>query len=475
MLLNRVGDLWRSEVWSFLRPTGLLDGLVACYRKILDSFGNTNTNINSIPVGRGQLYEHISVPLSNIGNNRNIAGIGQIFSEEFPYTVVGAPTGILLFSSAIGGRYASIYNDFIEHNGVYYFRSNPLSFGSVNTKNETPECTFVVAVQGTKSNTTVGQDPHKTYAGSVLGYVNEQINIADSERASTNGISTRTTMLIGGITCASTDSKVSNCWREGNHMFAVLSTGELLRCGTLDIDTSRVIGTSIGCGDIVTPAPHYFVYPNGTDGALSAIIVNDPSDSVNISDYPQLLEAAPHLKTLAGLVSPPELSFSTVYSVVKQCGLTTVDIGTPVCEAKTQRTLSTRVGHVSNQYICSLSSIDAHIPAEATGVYLYLSPAANKCPMYYPGISPEAAILRNIPEMSVVRLPIQTTGTVKYVVLNAITSFGYRIDASHCIQFIMTVKLGKKYKEDCILSGNKVNNVPMHAGGCVVLALNNKY
>lgn len=470
MSIRSISKLWSSGVRRYLRPTELLRGVVAGCRLAWNSLTGVDKLVSdNIPAGYGSLYNTIVLPLSYIGKNRNIAGVGHIFSEEFPYIVVGAPKGIIHFFKSPIKPGAAKYHNFIEYRGVYYFKDDPTQYGIVTTKNGTT-CTFLITCSSDKS---LGyQDLNNKYAGSATASNNRIIYDYDVRAQATNGVSNRLYLLSSGIVVPETDTKVQKQWVEGGVLYAVTESGELLR----DPHTSRRIpmNTELTAGVPLTESfsTKYALYPT-LSGEVK--LLENRNDPYSVDDLTGISYCLP---TLSPGVA---LEFNTLKGLLEYNGIVTID--TTLGDSDAQKAIDKRTNLVSSIYQAQLVDLKYTYEPQSgfytdtpTHAYLYFDGSDKfNAPVIFPGISAKEAILNSIPRYSVVRAPIQVLGDGRYAAISANGEvFG---QAVKCGMYLKSVVLSKEngnnYALDTILQHiNMSTPIRVNAGSCVVVRIN---
>lgn len=468
MLLNNLSSFWKSEIFYYIRPIGIVRGIVSCYRKILDALANADSNPIDYPVGRGHMYATLELPLTAISTNVEVAGMGSNFVAKFPFMLVNAPRGIVRFGKAVSASGAELYADFIEYNGVYYFRIPPINYGNVDTHRNT--VVFTVSRYDASQATTAGQNALNIYPAGTHGYANKLAHDIACTECATNGISGALDNLIGGITLPTADGSVVTTWEEGSQSFALLSTGELLRLG----DTTQVEVTAVGnklqTGESCRRRSNYMVISDPTTNNYDVVYREaHEGQRIPVSEYPGLQGIVRWSK------EEPFVKYADLFDICSNFGKYTRDIGTALDDRTIQSYIDSRTNKTENYIISSFHNIAGK--AVGNYAYVYLSPKEDSTepPAYFPGISPDTVILRNVKNFSILRCPLVTHGDYTFIVVMPGKCFGTPITCNHRIHGISFVEASdeQNYRSDSILDHMEISNVPMHAGGCVVLAIKN--
>lgn len=475
MLLSKLSTLWSSEIFHYIKPTGLIKGIISCYRKILDPIANADSLPTQYPVGRGRLYETVNVPFNSISENVEVAGVGRPFYPKFKYTLVGAPTGIIRFGNAVSGKGAELYADFVEFCGIYYFKKSPTSYGVIDTHQQL--VTYIVSRYDCAQATINCQNSENIYAGSTTGYVNCVAKQAVIDSQATGGISASLVNLIGGITLSQTPGKIELRWKEGDYVFAKLSSGELLRLGHSQGDELAAYGTYLDTGHSGRIRSNYLIIPDTVKECYDILYVDDVNDVVTLNDYPVLTRAIPELGGL------PTCKYKDIYDIASRRGICTMGIGKRLDDPVAQRYIESRINQTSANLISSCHKVDLDAASwdkldSATDAYIYLSPMRDTTepPHYFVGIDPDTLILRNVRNFSIARSKIITHGDRKFVIVTLGRRFGDAVTCNHRLHAIsfFSESEEKNYRKDSILHHIELTQTPMHAGGCVVLVLTKK-
>lgn len=480
MLLNKLSGFWKNEIFHYIKPTGLVKGIVASYRMLLDSLANIDSSPIDYPVGRGHLYATLELPIANISENVEVAGLGRQFTDSFPYMLVGAPSGIVRFSSAGSTTGLELYADFIEYCNIYYFRKSPLPYCTVNSLNHT--VTFVISRYVTAAAELAGQDPQQIFPRSTSGFINRKLKQSAVDSRSTNGISTALNSMIGGITLSEGSEKLTNSWLEGGFRFAQLKNGEFIRLGKEGNATFADYGSILQVGESGRKLSKYLVVSDKDNNLYDVVLVDDVDQSVNLNEYPTLAAAISDVCSTSNLIRYDDLC-----DICRTRGIVTVDIGEPVSDSALQRYIDERTNKTSSFLLSSLHKVyvgeevlKVLNSAECNSSYVYLSSQADTCnpPAYSPGISATAMLMRNVSDFSILKHKITKHGDCYFIVVTPGAGFGSPVTCHsriHGISLVSEVD-GKNYRSDSILHHIEISNIPMHAGGCVVIALmkNNK-
>ena len=258
MILAKLAKKWSSGLWRLFRPTELLQGLVDAYRVSANKLTEVYELLHpsELPVGIGQGYEVITVPLANIGkNNVPVAGVDSLPSEKFPFMIVGLPSGILYFCRSQKSVGASAFYTFLEHDGVYFFKEDPTKFGVISTR-EGLTCSFLTF--NGKAKALGLQDLDGRFFGSTNHFANLMISEHDSSSGISNGIDPRLARAAAGV-ADTQDTEMIRCWKEGNCLFGVTSSGELART-PMELES--------GCGRVGFTADGIAEYYKDADAVL---------------------------------------------------------------------------------------------------------------------------------------------------------------------------------------------------------------
>ena len=469
MNITSISKLWSSGVRRYLKPVELLRGVVAGCRLAWNNLAGVDKLVSdNIPTGYGNLYATIVLPLSYIGKNRNVAGVGHIFAEEFPYIVVGAPTGIIQFSQSAVKTGAAKYHKFIEYKGVYYFKDDPTSYGIVNTKNGTT-CTFLVT---TSENKSLGyQDMDNKYSGSITASNNRIIYDYDVRSQATNGVSNRLYLLSSGVVVPETDTLISKQWIEGGVLYVATASGELLRdpyvAAKLSLDSKLTSGVPLTDGF----SSQYALYPT-SDGSVK--LLDNSRARYSVDELPGISDCIPTLTS--GVFLP----FNTIKGLLEYHGIVTID--TTRGDSDVQRAVERRTNKVSTAYQSQLVELTylyeplLGFPDDTpTQAYLYFD-GSNKfsAPSIIPGISAKEAILNNTPRYTVVRVSVQVLNSDKYAAISINGSvFGQPVKCGMYLKSVVLSKEnGNNYALDTILQHiNMSTPIRVNAGGCVVVRI----
>lgn len=412
MLLSELAKKWGSGLWKLFRPTELLRGLVDSFRVATNRLTVVPdiSEPGKMPVPRGAAYAVLAVPLKNIGHNVTVLGRDGVDPNKFPYTITGIPGGIIYFCRSLESVGGSLYYDFIEDRGVYYFTDNPSKYGVINTRGE-GSCSFIVF--NSESRSLGLQDTLGKYCDSSDVYTNRIINDYDATAGISNGISHHIVEAAAG-TVTSTAAITKN-WIEGGVEFSTTEARELIR----------------------------------RDAAVNAYAGVVYSDATGVFHYS----------------SEPD-----VVSEYKDRGIVSIDTTAGPSQPGAQRALDMRINPVSTRILYQRVPIAP--PEGCTGIHVYFDDISgtSSMPAVCAGMTARHAVLDNAGEFGILRLGLDSTsGTA--VSFNGV-EYGQSLGCGKYIKALSYVALGKSLATDVILSHIQVSPILINAGGCVVFTPN---
>lgn len=467
MKLSNISSYWSTDLIKYLRPTHLISGVIAGCRLAWDALsGVDKLGEAAVPVGIGSLYTVLSVPLDNIKRNGAVAGIGEVFSD-FPYIVVGLPSGILYFSKSAVSVGASLYHDYIEYSGIYYFKENPVDFGTVNTKGSL-SCEFVAAVADTR--TLEYQDINKRYKNSTAYTDNRVIEDSDINSQAVGGISNRLPLLQAGNSVAESAVEIERYWVEGGKLYAYSKNGQLL-CDSYKQDmagTVKALPAGVSLSDNIIN--DFALYP-GPDGFVYYI---PKTDNVVLDAFPGLRNYLPGMEQINAV------PYGRVVEALRSAGFVTMDSSNG--RRSVQQAVSSRISPVSNLFLAK--KIDIKTTSEwldysdsdssdygITHCYVYIGrKAAADSPEIFNGITPREAIRNYTDKYTILRIKLQNTEDGLTAVTDNAEVFGKPLNCGTYVNYVALVSGGSKYTDDVILKGTQLRVPEMvYAGKCLVL------
>ena len=441
------------------------------------------------PVGHGKLFKLIVLPLDNLRNTAPVSGDDLLVSasgtvpEEyqyllanFPYMLIGAPSGIISFSKTVDGEPLLLYSDFIERGGVYYFKRNDVEkYGNISTASGTPMISF--AVSSPNDNITAFQDNTDKYSGSGDFESNIEIQYRDSESGILYGNGKLSTLSCG-LKTSLKPVKLTKIWTEGGSLFALSDTGELLKdsLGT----ESDVDGSCLAAGEPITDKSfsQCLLYPY--QGKLYCIL---GASDVDLTEQ-NLGEIIPELT--GGTVS-----YGTVADALSERGYITVVRYSDYPATYTQKAVERRINKLSTQYLANYAEITVTAPEvsyltggtysvpgapEYNYIYVYYTTDSRKevMPLVYRGISPRTAIYGNFPEFGVLRIAVQDSDGCKIAITDNGEIYNRDLrcgDIIKAISFVGNTVSGYPPQSDVILNHITIPEITVGAGGSAVLVL----
>lgn len=417
MLLSNLTKRWSAGLWKLFRPTEIIRGLVDGFRIGLSSLSTLHelATASKLPVSIGSGYEVLTVPMNRISKNVPVAGVSGLSTAQYPYIITGIPSGIIYFCRSLVSVGGSLYYNYVEKDGVYYFKEDPTKYGVIQARGEL-RCSFIVF--NPKKRTLGLQDLGKTFSESTDHFVNCEIRKHDEESGITNGINQKLINASAGV--KSSTEELSRVWVEGGKLFAIATDGELLR--------------------------DYLQSEEGIPGAtLNSGVIYTGDD-----DYQYFSED------------------SDIISAKQKEGIVSIDTTNGPADPGAQRAILERIDQVSTFVLYQRMYIKA--PANATGMYVFFDDVNNSdTPCVCAGMKPRDVVLNNAGAFGVSRITFPENS--KTVVSNYKEEYGQHLMCGKYIKAISFVDAGKRLADDVILSHIQVESTLVHAGGCVVFFL----
>lgn len=399
MIFNNLSRAWNRGIRTLLRPSELLSGVISSFRIAANPLSALATNSSTVfvPVAIGTGYQCIKI---------SDAEISDTSDTEYRYTINGIPSGIIYFGKSAEGGGASLYYNYIEQDGVYYFKEDPRSFGIPDTRNG-QQYTFLVF---NPNNKTLGlQDVAHRYSGSCDYFVNCEIAKHDTTAGISNGVNHNLVVAAAGRSALYNleEADIAVSWSEAGVGFALTQEGELLRG---------------------------YPYSSTSDGAV----------------YKQ--DEVWH------------------YSEEPIPGVVAVDTTYGPDDEGAHRALQARINFTTGRILYQKFDVSQYLQAaDATGLYVFYdnTKSVNILPRVEIGMHPYTAVLKNSGSFGVMRLSWPAgIGTV--VSLNG-EEFGSSLTCGKYIKAISFIRhAGNSFASDVILSHVQVKPKLVHAGGCVV-------
>jgi hypothetical protein len=416
MILSDLAKKWSSGLWKLLRPTELLKGIIDGYRISLNCLSGLHeiVNFGKVPVGVGSSYEVLPIAMSKISANIPVAGVSDMLdSVEYPYIITGIPSGIIYFCRSLSTVGACAQYDYVENDGIYYFKADPTKFGVISTRGEA-KCTFLVF--NPKFKATGAQDIDNKYCGSVDYFVNCEVHEHDRESGISNGVNQQLVHAAAGV--SGLGKELSKVWTEGGKLFAITVDGELIRDYMAD---ASMIGDKLNSGVLFT----------NSDGI------------VEFSEE-------------AGVIAKKKAE-----------GVISIDTTWGPDDAGAQKAICRRINLISNMVMYQRLVLDIDLEAAYTGMYVFYDDVKERtAPFVCAGMNPREAVYNNSGLFGVSRITFEA-GATDAVSING-REYGSNLRCGKYIKAISFIKAGNSLASDVILSHIQVEPLLVHAGGCVV-------
>lgn len=280
-MFNIFNKLYTPEWFKIVKPYGIVNMLITCFRFLLPVFAKINTKIfdNRYNIQR-KGYDIISFKASTVFNTTGLIVSGGHPNTKYPYRV----TGIRSTYASIGCGYTdniAIQNkDYIIVNGVYWFKQDPSIYCYVYTEDD-EIVYYTVAFCSDYTSLTTSYKARTITSNTPIENTAYDNVIMHGLHGADNSLS----LLGKGIfTTDGLQGTAKRTWREGDYTFIVTDTGNFIAFH----DKS---GVTVNNNIVVDESVHHYFTVNidGIDYPVSVGVNQIASYPARLKDiYPTL-------------------------------------------------------------------------------------------------------------------------------------------------------------------------------------------
>lgn len=459
--MKKFANFWGKRIRDVLDPRELVSGVIcgcrlawSCVRRAA-LLGTPDT-----PAGIGDDRLVVTIPLANISNFAFAAGdtipegtkIGAVDQgKTYRFRVVGLPTGLVLIGSSANGKIATVYGDFIERDGTYFFKSYPTQFGVVNTKSG-GSCTFV-CVRSTPGSSVGGMMLYQYNTPDF--HINATLRKVDSDGLAVMGNTTTPAYLACGVDRfhnASDEDELLHQWREGGVLLSLTKQGQLLR-DYVASDTSATPRT---------PTPGKPI----TDSVHTRMVIYREGGELQCG-FPET-------------TTSPEVVKASLQ------GITTFNTSYNDWDVRSHKALDARINKNSKTFIAQLLTpdfgqdkpllCDSETTVDNTKLAVYVVASTHRpteSGLSSVSITGRDLVFSTKDTNAVVRIPLTYSGddtADTYVgVSDSGDQLGLPLSVGMWITDVFLAVMGENFRNDVILKHVSINEIFTHTGSCIVV------
>lgn len=246
-----------DKIDRYIRPKGLRSGLLRSFRVVASAVNGASAIRAANRYATRPSYNYITVAVNNIKRYAPVAGANTTVTASsiagdnnsaFKYIIDLGVRDITAFMKAAGSPNVLLRNcDFIENNGVYFFKEYPGTAGIHTISNSGDVLVFTV----------IGGPLRIRHRGlyasfikhAVNGFIRFCIDFAKGVNTRSIGTPASITSAITGDGVVLANGIVQNIWKESDYLYMLTDTGALHRAAADAVIVKR-IKEHVNVGDI---------------------------------------------------------------------------------------------------------------------------------------------------------------------------------------------------------------------------------
>lgn len=216
---------WGKAIWRFVKPVEVVRSVLTAVRLATTAIQRVEhvQPASAGTIATGKQFVVSAIPLSDIV---------EVYEQTDEHTsirrykVCGLPSGAVTIGKSPDGLTAMRYAQFTEVSDGYIFHTDPTIYGVVSDRGGA-HCSFCVCV-GAPADVSY-QDLDKRFCGALDDTTVATVGNYRYTDGAINGLSGVLLAAACGATTSTTDENIVHYWSEGHDLFAVTTSGELIR------------------------------------------------------------------------------------------------------------------------------------------------------------------------------------------------------------------------------------------------------